>query len=128
MMILIVGPYRSGTGNDPGKMAANLERLETTALEVYRCGHLPVIGEWVALPLMRRAGMKEIGDSVYEEFAYPASHRLLHCCDAIFRIEGRSDGADGDVRLAHQLGMPVFRELGEIPEIIGSEFPASSDF
>ena len=30
MMILIVGPYRSGTGNHPGKMAANLERLETT--------------------------------------------------------------------------------------------------
>jgi hypothetical protein len=119
MMILIVGPYRSGTGNDPGKMASNLERLETTALEVYRRGHLPVIGEWVALPLMRRAGMKEVGDPVYEEFAYPASHRLLRCCDAIFRIEGKSGGADGDVRLAQELGMPVFRSLDEVPGMSG---------
>ena len=124
MMILIVGPYRSGTGNDPGKMAANLERLETTAIGVYRRGHLHVIGEWVALPLMRRAGMNEVGDLIYEEFAYPASHRLLHCCDAIFRIEGTSDGADGDVRLAHQLGMAIFRELEEIPIITGDQFPA----
>lgn len=121
MMILIVGPYRSGTGDDPAKMAANLERLEKTALEVYRRGHLPVIGEWVALPLMRRAGMKEVGDEVYQEFAYPASHRLLHCCDAIFRIEGKSAGADADVALARQLGMPTFQDLSEIPEMPGTE-------
>lgn len=28
MMILIAGPYRSGTGDDPEKMAANLRSLE----------------------------------------------------------------------------------------------------
>lgn len=115
MMILIVGPYRSGTGNDPVKMAANLEKLEMAALAVYRLGHLPVIGEWVALPLMRCAGMKEIGDQVYEEFAYPASHRLLNCCDAIFRIDGKSAGADADVRLAQELGLPIFYDLSQVP-------------
>lgn len=117
MMILIVGPYRSGTGDDPAKMALNLGRLETAALEVYRRGHLPVIGEWVALPLMRRAGMEKVGDAIYQEFAYPASHRLLHCCDAILRIEGESTGADGDVRLARELGMAIFREMAEVPVI-----------
>ena len=117
MMVLIVGPFRSGTGNDPALMALNLECLERTALEVYRLGHLPVIGEWVALPLMRRAGMKEIGDPVYEEFAYPASHRLLRCCDAIFRVEGKSGGADADVQLAKELGMPIFHDLNELPKI-----------
>lgn len=121
MMILIVGPYRSGTGDDPVKMAANLERLETAALEVYRRGHLPVIGEWVALPLMRRAGMEKVGDAVYQEFAYPASHRLLRCCDAIYRIQGESAGADGDVRLAGELGMKVFRNVDEIPVISSGE-------
>jgi len=123
MMILIVGPYRSGTGNDPAKMAANLERLEKAALGVYRLGHLPMIGEWVALPLMRRAGMTGVGDAVYQEFAYPASHRLLRCCDAILRIGGISEGADGDVRLARELGMPVFHALEEIPEPIRSGTP-----
>jgi hypothetical protein len=121
MMILIVGPYRSGTGDDPAKMAENLERLETAALEVYRRGHLPVIGEWVALPLMRRAGMERVGDTVYQEFAYPASHRLLRCCDAIFRIGGESAGADGDVRLAGELGMTIFRDVDEIPAILSEE-------
>jgi len=121
MMILIVGPYRSGTGDDPAKMAANLERLETAALEVYRRGHLPVIGEWVALPLMRRAGMAKVGDAVYQEFAYPASHRLLRCCDAIFRIQGESAGADRDVRLAGELGMEIFQNVDEIPVIPSGE-------
>lgn len=30
-MILIAGPYRSGTGDDPGKMAANLQAMEAYA-------------------------------------------------------------------------------------------------
>ena len=28
MMILIAGPYRSGTDDDPAKMAVNLKQLE----------------------------------------------------------------------------------------------------
>ena len=31
MMILIAGPYRSGTGDDPARMAENLARLESAA-------------------------------------------------------------------------------------------------
>jgi hypothetical protein len=31
-MILIAGPYRSGTGDDPERMAANLRSLESVAL------------------------------------------------------------------------------------------------
>lgn len=118
MMILISGPYRSGTNNDPDLMAANLKRLEEAALQVYARGHLPMIGEWIALPLMRRAGMREVGDEVYVEYAYPASHRLLRACDAILRIEGYSLGADQDVRLARELGMAVFNDVEEIGTLI----------
>jgi ADP-ribose pyrophosphatase len=28
MLILIAGPYRSGTGDDPGKISANVEAME----------------------------------------------------------------------------------------------------
>ena len=52
LMILIAGPYRSGTGDDPELMAANLRSLESVALPLYRAGHLPLIGEWIALPLL----------------------------------------------------------------------------
>ena len=41
MMILIAGPYRSGTGDDPDKMATNLRRLEEAAFPIFAKGHVP---------------------------------------------------------------------------------------
>ena len=34
MMILVAGPYRSGTGDDPARMATNLRKLEEAALHL----------------------------------------------------------------------------------------------
>jgi hypothetical protein len=62
LIILVAGPYRSGTNGDAEKIAANLQQLERHALAVYRAGHLPMIGEWVALPLSRVTGSQNIGD------------------------------------------------------------------
>ena len=107
-MILIAGPYRSGTGDDPERMAANLRSLESVALPLYRAGHLPLIGEWIALPLLREAGSTRPGDDVYNEILYPIAHRLLARCDAVLRLPGASQGADEDVRLAMERGLPVF--------------------
>jgi hypothetical protein len=45
LMILVAGPYRSGTGDDPKRMKANLRTLEETALQLFRAGHIPMIGE-----------------------------------------------------------------------------------
>jgi hypothetical protein len=56
MLILIAGPYRSGTGDEPALLDANLTRLEGAAWPIFRAGHVPMIGEWVALPVMRGAG------------------------------------------------------------------------
>ena len=100
MMILIAGPYRSGTGDNPARMAANLRELEAYALPIWRAGHVPMIGEWVALPLMGVAGSRAVGDAMYEAIAYPVANRLLERCDAVLRVEGASKGADEDVRLA----------------------------
>lgn len=115
MLILIAGPYRSGTNDDPARMAANLHRLEAAALPLFRAGHLPVIGEWLALPLLRLAGSARPGDAAYEEILYPAAHRLLAHCEAILRLEGDSAGADEDVRLAQARGLPVYYRLADVP-------------
>jgi hypothetical protein len=115
MMILIAGPYRSGTGDDPEKMNSNLRGLEHYALPLYRAGHLPMIGEWVALPIIRSAGSRAVGDPVYQEFLYPAAVRLLERCDAVLRIPGQSQGADEDVRLAKERGLPVYYSLDDVP-------------
>ena len=39
MLILVAGPYRSGTGDDPDLMARNLGRLEEAAWPIFRSGH-----------------------------------------------------------------------------------------
>ena len=115
MMILIAGPYRSGTDDEPERMAQNLRALETYALPLYRAGHLPMIGEWVALPLLHQAGSKQVGDPVYDEILYPVAGRLLERCDAVLRVGGASKGADQDVRLARERGLPVYFRLEDVP-------------
>ena len=115
LMILIAGPYRSGTGDDPALMEANLRKLETVALPLYRAGHIPVIGEWLAIPLLREAGSKRPGDAIYDEILYPIANRLIRRCDAVLRLPGSSKGADEDVRLAHERGLPVWTSLDEVP-------------
>lgn len=114
-MILIAGPYRSGTGDDPEKMAANLARLEAVAAQLYAKGHLPVIGEWLAVPLARQAGSTRVGDSLWDAYGYPTADRLLEFCTAILRIEGESRGAEGDMEVARRRGLKVYFSLDEVP-------------
>jgi len=115
LMILIAGPYRSGTNDDPALMGRNLRALEAVALPLYRAGHIPMIGEWVALPLLAAAGSARIGDALWDEILYPVANRLLTKCDAVLRIEGASKGADNDVRLALERGLKVYYRLAEVP-------------
>jgi hypothetical protein len=116
VLILIAGPYRSGTNDDPQLMRQNLRKLEEVALPLFRLGHIPIIGEWVALPLLDVAGSKKPGDEAYEEILYPVAHRLLTKCDAVLRIEGASKGADEDVRIAKERGLKVYFRLNDIPD------------
>jgi hypothetical protein len=115
MVILVAGPYRSGTNGDPLRIAQNLDRLESFALSIYKAGHIPVIGEWVALPLMKQAGSLKLGDEISEQYLYPVASRLLERCDAVLRIEGESKGADEDLRLARERGLEVYWRMEDVP-------------
>jgi hypothetical protein len=119
MLILIAGPYRSGTGDDPGLMAANLARLEEAAWPVFRSGHVPMIGEWVALPVLRSARAGGVLDSLAEQVMYPTAQRLLEHCDAVLRLPGESTGADQDVAIARERGLPVYARVEDIPGYVG---------
>lgn len=118
LLILIAGPYRSGTGDDPQKMADNLHRLEQASWPIFKAGHVPMIGEWVALPIWNVAGGQSIGDALYDEILHPTAGRLIERCDAILRLAGESRGADNDVRLAHERGIPVYFNIDDIPTYI----------
>jgi hypothetical protein len=115
MMILIAGPYRGGTNDDPVLMQQNLSKLEAVALPLFRLGHIPMIGEWVALPLLQLAGSTKPGDGPWEQIQYPVAHRLLMKCDAVLRLEGASKGADEDVRIAKKRGLTIYYRLEDIP-------------
>ncbi len=114
-MILIAGPYRSGTNDDPTKMAANLKHLESVSWSLFQSGYVPMISEWVALPIWRVAGGQTVGDALYEQILHPTAGRLLQLCDAVLRLEGASKGADNDVKLAQERGIPVYYNLNEVP-------------
>jgi hypothetical protein len=115
MMILVAGPYRSGTNDEPERLAANLHNLESVTLAIFRAGHIPMIGEWVALPLLRLAGGQRPGDEAWQEILYPVANRLLTRCDAVLRLPGQSKGADEDVRLATELGLAVYYRIEDVP-------------
>jgi hypothetical protein len=120
-IILVAGPYRSGTNDDPALIAENLHRLESFALSVYEAGHIPMIGEWVALPIMKQAGSTSLGDSIAGQYLYPVASRLLERCDAVLRIEGQSKGADEDVRLARERGLPVYFRIEDVPVLAAGQ-------
>jgi ADP-ribose pyrophosphatase len=114
-MILIAGPYRSGTGDDSAKLAANVQAMEAYALPLFRAGHIPVVGEWLALPLVALAGSERVGDEPFDEIFHPIAERLLTHCDAVLRVGGVSRGADLMVETAQERGLAVFHALHDVP-------------
>ncbi|WP_205814140.1 DUF4406 domain-containing protein [Microbacterium sp. K24] len=112
LLILIAGPYRSGTDGDPAAIARNLERLESAAAPLHRLGHVPMIGEWVALPTLRGLDESEAADG---DVMYETAARLLQHCDAVLRLPGESSGADNDVAIARERGLPVYHRIEDVP-------------
>lgn len=115
LLVLIAGPYLSGTDGDPERIAANRARLEAAALPIYQRGHLPMLGEWLALPIIEAAGGRAQGDAVFHAYQYPVAERLLSRCDAVLRLPGASRGADLDVARAQALGLPVYHHIDALP-------------
>ena len=85
-----------------------------------------MIGEWVALPIWHTAGGSQVGDDLYDEILHPTAGRLIERCDAILRLEGASKGADNDVRLAKERGIPVYYHIDEIPVYQADESPMTT--
>jgi hypothetical protein len=113
--ILVAGPYRSGTGDDPALIARNMRAMNEACLGLFRAGHLPLAGEWLALPLIETAGGRHLSDPQFDEIFHPVARRLLERCDAVLRIGGPSMGADEMVALAEAAGRPVYRRIEDVP-------------
>ena len=109
MLIMVAGPYSTG-GADAVQRAANLTVLNEVALQVFRRGHIPVIGVNAALPIIAAAG-----ETFYDEIMMPVSLALAERCDACLRVGGPSAGADAEVERFRGRGLPVYSSLDDIP-------------
>jgi molybdopterin biosynthesis enzyme len=81
-------------------------------------GHMPVLGEWFALPLLEAAGSKQVGDTIFNEIFHPIAVKLIDHCDAVLRIGGASSGADEMVKTGAAKGKIIFLEKANIPTLI----------
>ena len=114
LLILVAGPYRSNTGDDPEKIANHLHQMNLAGLQLFRLGHIPITGEALALPLIAVAGSKQIGDEVFNEIFHPIARLLIERVDAVLRIGGVSTGADEMVTLARAAGKQIYMTIDQI--------------
>jgi len=117
LQILVAGPLRGGTGDDPVLIAANVERMEVAALELFEMGHLPIVGEWLSFPLMERAGSTSVGDEVYNRIQHPLGELIVSKCDVVLRLSGPSSGCDLMVATAEAAGIPVRHSVADFDRI-----------
>ncbi len=113
MWIMIAGPYTAGA-KTPADREANLLALNHAAYQVFRRGHVPIIGVNLALPVIQAAGPQ-----AYDAVMMPLSLALADRCDAILRIGGLSRGADDEVERVQARGGHVYHSVEEIPDVSG---------
>lgn len=104
-------------------MQGNVQVMEAYALPLFRAGHIPVLGEWFALPLVSLAGSQRVGDAAFDEIFHPIAVRLLGHCQGVLRVGGASAGADLMVSAARARGLAVYHRLCEVPGCEGSPEP-----
>ena len=110
MWIWVCGPYASA-GADAECRAANLRTLNSAALQVFKMGHIPIVGANLALPLIAAAG----GDDASYDIRQPLSLALSDKCDSCLRLAGPSKGSDVEVARFHAAGKPVYTTLEDVP-------------
>jgi hypothetical protein len=106
MLIAVAGPYSASTEE---QRSENLKAMNETAAEVYRRGHIPVIGVNASLFVA-----DELNDLPRNEVINKISFAIVEKCDAILII-GSSPGADVERNIIAGKGLPVYYSIDEIP-------------
>ena len=107
MLIAVAGPYSAETSEARQR---NLDAMNQAAAEVFRLGHIPVIGVNLALPVVEHIGAQ---DNRYEAIM-EISLAVVAKCDAILII-GESPGVNRERDLIRAKSLPVYDSIGEIP-------------
>lgn len=95
-----------GSGREP-----NLANLNRAAYELFRKGHVPVVGVNCALPLIAAAE-----SDAYESIMMPLSLAMADRCDAVLRLGGFCPGADEEVERIRSRGGVAYYSVAEVPD------------
>ncbi len=98
--IYIAGPYTKGD------VAINVKKAMDAANDIIEMGHYPFCPHLTHFLHMNN-------DQHYEKWL-EIDAAFVRNCDAVLRIEGESNGADEEVKLARSLGIPIFKSISEI--------------
>ena len=103
--VYIAGPYTSGD------VAVNVRNAFKVANELADNGFAPFVPHFTHFWHL-------IFPRPYD-FWLDLDRQFLPCCDALFRLPGKSIGADGEVDLAKKLKIPVFTAMEELLNFYG---------
>ena len=107
MLIMVSGPVSADS--DESRME-NIARLNRVAAEIFKRGHIPVVGVNAAAPVVEEAGVADKYEATMK-----ICEALAEKCDAVFVI-GESDGTCRELEIIQRRGGPVFHDVNEIPQ------------
>jgi len=116
--IYVSGPYSptaEESAADKGEQAIqqNIEEARQIAFALIRKGHIPFV------PHTMMAGWED-RYSIDRKVAIDLCERWVARCDAFFFI-GSSPGAESERKVAVELGLPIYRNLEDVPEVAGQQ-------
>jgi hypothetical protein len=91
----------------------NIRMMEEAAWSLYRAGHVPVLGEWFAWPLVAADAESLPAERAFEEIITPVAERLLVKCDAILSVDGTAAGVESLLALARARGLRVYYSVDD---------------
>ena len=107
-LIYVAGPYRAPTFQQVDR---NIELARRMALRVWRCGAAALC------PHLNTAHMDR--DGIEDRHILAGDQEMLRRCDAVILCgdHSQSEGSKDEIRLAQQLGLPVFAGVGAIDHL-----------
>ena len=103
MIIYVSGPYSLGDQTE------NIRRACFAGAEIKRKGHIPLVPHL--------SHLWHLIDPHPREYWLEIDLALLTVCDALLRLDGKSEGADLEVEEAKKLCMIIYNSLENIPNV-----------
>lgn len=109
MRIYIASPYGRRAGKSPDEIGTWVMYANKIAGVLVKWGHTPFV------PHNYHYVHELMNEKVDEDRWFSIVSEWIQFCDALFRTGSDSDGADREVAIAQELGIPVYFHLDDIP-------------